>query len=222
LCRAEGTPFGTGTLATCLIGRVGVHAILPADAVQALTSLCESVDGVVNRRRAPDGTDVPYELASTWYALMTAIDPDAQRALARHVLSQAFVLALRGIPLLYTHVLLASDNDVETCRTTGIGRDLNRADVQLDELDSLMADSDSRTARASAAILAMVRKRATSDAFDPTARQMISHQRSVVIVERTGRSSTARVLLNVSTDDQTIEVDGDSVTVPALDSLWIV
>ena len=44
---------------------------------------------------------------------MTAIDPDPERALARHVLSQAFVLALRGIPLLYTHVLLASDNDID-------------------------------------------------------------------------------------------------------------
>jgi hypothetical protein len=68
----------------------------------------------------------------------------------------------------------------------------------------------------------MLRTRATSDAFDPTAPQTISQQGSVMIVERTGRTSTAHVLLNVSTEDQTIELDADSVTVPALDSRWIV
>ena len=86
----------------------------------------------MNRRRLPDGTDVPYELASTWYSLMAAIDPEPDRALARHVLSQAFVLALRGIPLLYTHVLLASEQRPSSSyRRSGVARDLNRADVDV-------------------------------------------------------------------------------------------
>ena len=89
---------------------VGVRPVegmlLPAE-VAGLTGLCERAGGVVNMRRLPDGSDAPYELASTWFSLMLAIDPDPEAALARHLLSQAFVLALRGIPLLYTHVLFA-------------------------------------------------------------------------------------------------------------------
>ena len=160
------------------------------------------------RRREPaarrqDGTDVPYELASTWYSLMTAIDPDPERALARHILSQAFVLALRGIPLLYTHVLLASDNDVEGYRRSGVARDLNRADVDLDALEATMADPDSRAARATTAIRSMLRT--AGDVATPSTRlapQQVTCNGPVVIVERTGRVGfSARVLLNVSTDD---------------------
>ena len=166
---------------------------------------------------------MPYELASTWYSLMTAIDPDPERALARHVLSQAFVLALRGIPLLYTHVLLASDNDVVGYQRSGIARDLNRADVDLSALDAMWADPESRAARATSAIRSMLRQRASSDAFHPLAPQQVTSKDSVVIVERTGRSgATARVLLNVSSQDTTIDLEGNSVTVGALESLWMV
>ena len=205
------------------IGLRPVEEILPGDAVQRMTELCESVGGVVNRRRGQDGTDVPYELASTWYSLMTAIDPDPERALARHVLSQAFVLAVRGIPLLYTHVLLASDNDIEGYRRTGVARDLNRADVDLDALEATWADPDSRASRATTAIRNMLRQRASNDAFHPLAPQQVTCNGPVVIVERTGASGAmARVLLNVSTEDVAIELDDASVTVPALASLWIV
>jgi sucrose phosphorylase len=200
------------------VGLRPVESILPAEAVRAMTALCESVGGVVNRRRAQDGTDVPYELAATWYSLMTSIDPDAERALARHILSQAFVLALRGIPLLYTHVLLASENDVDGYRQSGVARDLNRADVELGELEATMADQSSRSARATAAIRQMLATRASSDAFDPSATQRVSREGSVVIVERTGKTASARVLLNVSTEDATV----DSVHVPALESVWMV
>ena len=200
------------------VGLRPVEAILPDGTVRAMTDLCESVGGVVNRRRAQDGSDVPYELASTWYSLMTAIDPDPDRALARHALSQAFVLALRGIPLLYTHVLLASVNDVDTYRITGVARDHNRADVELSEFEAMIIDPQSRAARATAATLEMLRARGTSDAFHPSAAQRVSQDGSVVIVDRIGKSRTARVLLNVATTDVLV----DSVRVPALGSVWLV
>lgn len=205
------------------VGLRPVEAILPADAVQRMTELCESVGGVVNRRRRQDGTDVPYELASTWYSLMTAIDPDPERALARHVLSQAFVLALRGIPLLYTHALLASESDVDGYSSSGIARDLNRADIELSALEAMLADPTSRAARATSEIRRMLRQRASSDAFHPGAPQTVRRNGPVVIIERTGRrGARAHVLLNVSTEDTVIDLDHNSVTVPALDSVWIV
>ena len=204
------------------VGLRPVESLLPADALHRMTELCESAGGAVNRRRAQDG-EVPYELASTWYSLMSAIDPEPERALARHVLGQAFVLALRGIPLLYTHVLLASDHDVEGYRRTGIARDLNRADVNVEVLDALMADPRSRASRATTAIRRMLRQRATSSAFHPDAPQDVTHKGSVVIVERTaGSGDTTRVLLNVSTEDTTIDLGHESVTVPGLESVWMV
>jgi len=154
---------------------------------------------------------------------MSAIEGDPERALARHVLSQAFALAVRGIPLLYAHVLLASDNDIERYQRTGIARDLNRADIDVDALEARFGEPGSRASRATTAIRQMLRLRASSDAFHPDAPQRVTCQGPVVIVERTGASGAkARVLLNVSTEDTTIDLDDTSVTVPALESRWMV
>ena len=120
--------------------------------------------------------------------------------------------------MLYTHVLLASENDLAAYRRSGIARDLNRANVDLELLDAMLADPKSRAARALRAIRNMLRRRASSDAFHPGAPQRVRCQGPVVIIERFGSSSSARVLLNVSTEDATVE----SVTVPALGSLWMV
>jgi hypothetical protein len=69
----------------------------------------------------------------------------------------------------------------------------------------------------------MLRHRASSDAFHPDASQTLTRNGPLVIVERTGRSgATARVLLNVSTEDVTVDLEGKPATVPALDSVWIV
>jgi sucrose phosphorylase len=218
------------------VGVRPVEAVLPPDAVTTLTALCEHAGGLVNLRRLSDGSDAPYELATTWFALMSAIDADPERALERHVLSQAFVLAMRGIPLLYVHVLLASDNDVDGYRRSGIARDLNRADIDpVSELDRTLADPASRSARALDAIRRMLRWRASCEAFHPDAAQRVDRDGTVVIVERAGRSGAlARVLLNVGSAPVTIRLDdhewhllGDrspapeAIVVPPLASIWI-
>jgi sucrose phosphorylase len=218
------------------VGLRPVESLLDEGAVAALTALCEQVGGVVNRRRAQDGSDVPYELASTWYALMTGIDSDPERALARHVLCQAFVLAMRGIPLLYTHVLLASENDVDGYHRSGVARDLNRANVELADLEVALADPSSRPSRALSAIRELLRWRSSCDAFHPDSPQIVRRSGAVVIVDRAGASGTlGRVLLNVGVEPVRIELGdggweslgprspvGESLTVPPLGSVWLV
>jgi sucrose phosphorylase len=205
------------------VGLRPVEGLLDRAEVVGLTALCERAGGIINRRRAQDGADVPYELASTWYALMAAIDHDPEAALARHLLSQAFVLAMRGIPLLYIHALLASDNDIDGYRRTGVARDLNRADVPVTGLDAALSDPNTRSVRAVAEIRRMLRTRATSRAFHPDASQRVSHVGQVVIVERLASDgSQAQVLLNVGTSRATVEQGSTSTTVPPLGSVWLV
>ena len=95
-------------------------------------------------------------------------------------------MALRGIPLLYTHVLLASENDLDGYRRSAVARDLNRADIAVTDLDRELADAGSRASRALAAIREMLRRRSSSDAFHPDAAQTVSRSGPVVIVERRG------------------------------------
>lgn len=200
------------------VGLRPVEGLLSVDEVDALVDVCERGGGAVNRRRLPDGSEAPYELASTWYSLMAAIDPDPDRALARHVLSQAFVLALQGIPLLYVHALLASANDLDGYQRSGIARDLNRANVPAEHLERAMSDPSSHAARATGEIRRMLQLRSSSGCFHPHARQRVWGEGTVVVVERVSdENETARVLLNVGTEPAT----GCGTTVAPLSAVWL-
>jgi glucosylglycerate phosphorylase len=200
------------------VGLRPVEGVLSAAAITALVEVCERGGGTVNRRRLPDGSAAPYELASTWYSLMAAIDPEPDRALAKHLLSQAFVLALQGIPLLYVHVLLASQNDVEGYQRSGIARDLNRRDLRVRELEQIMSQPSSRSARATSEIRRMLQLRASSTCFHPDASQRIWSEATVVVVERVSQDGDiARVLLNVGSEP----VAACGSTVPPLSSVWL-
>jgi glucosylglycerate phosphorylase len=219
------------------VGLRPVEGLLGAHQIDALTELCERSGGIVNRRSLPDGTTAPYELGGTWYGLMTAVDPDPGAALARHVVTHALALALRGIPLVYVHGLLASDHDRAGFDRTGVARQLNRADfAPVDDLLAELADPTSRRARSMQAILAMLRWRAASPAFHPEAAQRVEQLGpSLVLVERGAGTEHARVYVNVGTwpveipagpgrwerfDGRALDPGGD-VVVPALGSVWL-
>ena len=184
------------------IGVRGAEGWLDDAQVNALATATEAAGGVVNRRSTPSG-ERPYELAVSWYALMTHGFTDDE-ALARHLAGYAIALALRGFPLLWFNALFAVGNDVETFTRTGHARDLNRARFQAQVLGALLDDPTSPAARCWSGFAEMLAARASSPAFAPEAAQTIHDAGpGVFVVERTADSGErAVVAVNVTGRDQ--------------------
>ncbi len=187
---ATGLP-GTTTFAFLAshdgIGVRPIEGLVTPEEVERLADAVVSTGGMVNRYHRADGVDAPYELATTWFSAMQFDAPFGidDRALARHLAAHAIILALPGMPLLYTHSLFASPNDVDTPARTGHARDLNRARLSVTDLDAELADPRSRARRCLDGMTALVAARRRSPAFHPEARHRVwSPAPGVVAIER--------------------------------------
>ena len=213
--RALETPVPDTTFLNFLASHdgVGLRPLegLVGDAdVAALVTQTETNGGSVNRRTTDNGISVPYELNATWFDLIRG--PTAgEAALNRHLASYAIMLALRGIPAIYVHSLLGSENDTEAVAADGQARSINRRRfTDLDALEQLLGDPTTREARSLAGIGDLVRWRTSSSAFHPDADQSIlATPASVLGISRRHHSgAAARVYVNVAEDPVTIEDPG--------------
>ncbi len=180
------------------VGLRPVEGLLPRSEIDRVISMTEAAGARVNSRAGEDGKPVPYELGGTWMSLVGAGSPDL--ALRRHLASHAIAFSLRGIPLVYAHSLLGSRNDTAAYMRTGQPRDLNRATVELAEVERALRRPDSVPARVLNGLKIQLRARASRPAFHPdSAQRILPDHDSVFGVERTSvGGSRSLVLVNVT------------------------
>ena len=85
------------------------------------------------KHRDPDGFDV-HQIRGTYYSLL-GCDDDAYLA------ARAIQFFTPGIPQVYYVGLLAGENDEEGVRESGEGREINRHNFSLEEIDQAMKKS---------------------------------------------------------------------------------
>jgi sucrose phosphorylase len=192
------------------VGLRPLEGIAADAAIDRLVAQAERYGGRANRRKRPDGASVAYELNATWYDLIRG-STTGDAAMARHVASHAIMFATAGVPAVYIHALLASENDASLMNTTGAARSINRTRLERSTLERMLADPRSRAARSLAAIKTMLEWRQSAPAFHPASEQIILDTRPEVLgIERRGASGTvARVFVNVT--DTTVSIDHDPV-----------
>jgi glycosidase len=179
------------------IGLRPVEGLVDDAGLAALVDAAQAAGGVVNERRV--GDDVrPYELAVSWFALMS-VGVDEDTAIRRHLATHAVALAVRGVPLLYLNSLLGTGNDTATFARTGHARDLNRGRTTMAELAAALDDPTSRAARVWEGLREMLARRAASPAFHPHSNQTVHDSPDgTVVIERTapgGRRAVVAVNL---------------------------
>ena len=85
------------------------------------------------------------------------------------------MLALEGMPAFYIHSLLATSNDYERYARTGRKRSINRRQWHRDEIEQILADSNSPNARIHKRLIDIIKMRKQQPAFHPNATQFTLH-----------------------------------------------
>tara|TARA_B110000977_G_C11067095_1_gene488180 strand:+ start:1895 stop:2470 length:576 start_codon:yes stop_codon:yes gene_type:complete len=80
---------------------------------------------------------------SLFDALQGTVNGSDQYAIQRFVCAHAIMLGLEGIPGIYIHSLFGSHNDLLRMENTSSSRSINRRQLDVDELESLLNDSAS-------------------------------------------------------------------------------
>lgn len=157
------------------IGMRPTEGILSESERAELVQLAYDRNGDVTGKRNPDGSVSPYELNLSYFdAINDPKHPESPEIeMQKFLMSQAIPIAMMGIPGIYIHSLLGSRNDLEGVKRTGRARSINRAQLQVEELEAELDQPDSLRHRALAGITRLLEIRSQHSAFHPDARQEV-------------------------------------------------
>ncbi len=121
------------------IGVTPVKNILSEKEINAAIERTRQLDGNVAYKSNGDGSQSPYELNINYLSALG--DPenplsDTTQIAKRFLSAQAIMLALRGVPGIYFHSLVGSQNWSEGVAQSGYYRTINRQKLPLEKLES--------------------------------------------------------------------------------------
>lgn len=180
------------------IGLRAVEEILAPEQIDALVEAARARGGFVSTRAGGDGRHHPYELNIAYFSALAGEDG---HQVARFLCSQAIAMALRGIPALYFHSLVATGNDLAGVEASGRYRSINRRRWDAAELEARLGDAAGEAATVFEALRNLLDVRAAQPAFHPDAGQrVIDLGERIFAVERHSHGQTIVALHNMGPD----------------------
>ena len=189
------------------IGVRPLEGIVPPERIDALANRVLELGGKVNWRERPDGSQSPYELNITYFSALAETDDDSGELHVRKFLaSQAIMLSLRGIPGVYFHSLIGSENDLEGVLQTGENRSINRQKFSSSQLRERLAGNNPKPRIVFEGYQKLLSLRCRQKAFHPEAAQkMLSISDSRLIAfERTSCDGEQKVIVLANFSNQQI------------------
>ena len=190
------------------IGMRPTEGILSEDERALLVEKVLENGGRVSFKSNPDGTESPYELNINYMDALVnkaedvSEDVQVQKMLAAHSILFSFI----GVPAIYYHSLLGSENDYAGLQASGINRRINREKFEYGQLVSELKSSTRRN-KVFTGIKKMIRLRQQQSALSPFANQEILELGDQVFaLIRKNEKTNAELLFIVNTANDTISV----------------
>lgn len=189
------------------IGVRPVEGILNKEQVDHLLSVVQTNGGRVSYKDNGDGTQSPYELNINYFDAIRDANSDDQTNLDRFMAAQSILISMAGVPGIYVHSLLGSGNDIEGLERLGYNRAINREKLERTEVESELANPESRRAQVLSRFKHILGIRKQQRAFAPSASQRVvaTSEQLVTFV----RDEQVLVAINIS--NQAVELDTNSV-----------
>ncbi len=166
------------------IGLLPTHGILSDEERDSLTAVVKERGGRVSYKATKDG-EIPYEMNVNYLSAVTdPALPAGQRA-ETFLASQAVMLALAGVPGIYIHSLLGSENWTDGVEETGMNRTINREKLDFRKVIREVSDEGSLRHAVFSGFLQLLRARGSSPAFHPKSPQkVISSDKRLFVLYR--------------------------------------
>jgi len=158
------------------IGLRPAEGLLNDEEINSLVETMQEFGGKVSWRSTESGQPKPYEINIALYdALQGTTEGKDQFGLQRFICAHAIMFALEGIPGIYIHSLLGTQNDYEKFENTQQNRAINRHRWDYQALQEKLADTDNHHHIVLAALKGLLDIRIKQTAFHPNATQFTLH-----------------------------------------------
>ncbi|MBA5761149.1 Beta-galactosidase C-terminal domain [Vibrio sp. 404] len=173
--------------------------------------MCEQVErkgGRVNYKNNGDGTQSPYELNINYLSAITEPQDSVEQKANKFLAAQAILLSFIGVPAVYYHSLLGSENDVQGMVESGINRRINREKFELANLEAELAESGSLRNRIYNEMTRLLALRKQQVAFAPTSKQLVLELSPQLFgLQRGEGAESIRFVVNLSEQQQHVTLD---------------
>ncbi|MDM5314966.1 alpha-amylase family glycosyl hydrolase [Fictibacillus sp. b24] len=191
------------------IGMRPTEGILTEEERMALAKKVLANGGRVSYKSNPDGTESPYELNINYMDALinkeedVSEDAQVQKMLAAH----SVLFSVMGVPAVYYHSLLGSENDYEGLESSGINRRINREKFQYEELVAEL-ETSTRRQKVFTGLKKLIRTRQQEPAFSPFASQLILDlSEQVFALIRRNEETGDTVLFVMNALNETVDVE---------------
>ncbi|MCC9599999.1 alpha-glucosidase C-terminal domain-containing protein [Stieleria sp. JC731] len=188
------------------VGVRPLQGIIDPSEIDQLADIARSHGGFVSMRDNGDGTQSPYEINCNYFDFATDPSLPDEVRVQRFLLTQSVMLAIPGVPGIYYHSIVGSQNDRQAAIDSGINRRINRAKLQYDPLADELTDSDSIRGKVFKSYKAMLDVRGQEPLFDPYGKATYSSQGPVFIIKRAGDGTELFAVHNFSDQEQTVQL----------------
>jgi sucrose phosphorylase len=154
------------------IGLRPAEGLLDEQEIDELVNTMQQFGARVSWRSAEGGRNKPYEINITLYDALqgTTAGPDRWQ-LQRFMCAHAIMLAMEGVPGIYIHSLLGTNNYYDGIEHTKQNRTINRYKWEVDDLNERLADEHSHHHKVFEQMKSLLRTRVRQPAFHPNAVQ---------------------------------------------------
>jgi sucrose phosphorylase len=186
------------------IGLMAVKDILNKDDINLIIEKAKSHGGIVSNRATPDGGEEPYEINITWFSALNkdnTPDEDIAFQVKRFVASRIIALVIQGVPGIYLHSMIGTENDIKAVLETKSKRAINRRVISYKAIMEALNDPLSKVSRIAREFGRLLKIRTKHKAFHPNGEQKflkISPQVFSVLRVSPDKDETILSLINIS------------------------
>ena len=190
------------------IGVVPTHGILSDDERQLMIDRVKENGGNISYKTKDDGSEIPYELNVNYFNAVSLKDAGDDENIDRFLCSQAILLSVIGVPAIYIHSLLGSENWYDGVKETGRFRSINREKLSEPLLVKELGDNNSLRSKVFNRYKTLISIRKREKAFHPNAAQKtIKLNNKIFSIVRGQGDDCIIVLNNVSSENVSVEID---------------
>ena len=196
------------------VGLRPVSGILDEAEIDVLLTAAKANGGKVSYKTDADGGQSPYEINCNYLSLLCGAEKEVDQGSARMILAQAVMLAFPGLPAIYFHSLVGSQNDIAGMESSGQNRRINREKLDYDQLVNELETEPVRKAVWSA-MQHLLRVRQQSTAFHPFGTfRFHDLSPSLISIQRFSPDQQEEVwlLFNLTTGHQEVHLPSGSYT----------
>lgn len=187
------------------IGLRPLEGIIDEKNIEDLTEDIKKHGGLVSYKKNPNGTKSPYELNINLFSAFGG--SDTELSIRKFISAYAIACFIPGIPGVYIHSLLGSQNYYKGVENTGQNRSINREKLDYIKLSRELENKESTRYKIFSEMKKLLKIRKDNKEFDPfTPMEVIKSGKDIICFER---DKSIRFILNISEKIKRIDIDGD-------------